>query len=258
MDAPTARTRNKWFLREPSPVAPARLFCLPYSGCGASMYRHWPSTVDGVEICPVQLPGRENRMREPAYSTYEAMADDLGEALRPYLDRPYALFGHCGSALAAYETAVRLVQRGCPAPARVFVSAEVAPQDGPYGRFLDLTDDELAAELRQLVAELGGTLEPSLLELYLGVLRNDVDMNKRYHVAEPVRLPCPVTAIGWTGDTGIPPSLMAGWSACGQTAFELLDGGHYRFIEAPGELLALLVADLASAGSRTPDSAQPG
>ncbi|MER7047182.1 thioesterase II family protein [Streptomyces jumonjinensis] len=246
MDAPAIRTRNKWFLREPSPVAPARLFCLPYSGCGASMYRHWPSSAEGVEICPVQLPGRENRMREPAYSTYESMADDLSEALLPYLDRPYGLFGHCGSALAAYETAVRLVEKGYPAPTRVFVSSEAAPQDGPYGRFLEMTDDELAAELRQLVAELGGTLEPSLLALYLGVLRNDVDMNKRYHVAEPVRLPCPITAIGWTGDTGIPPSLMSGWPACGETAFELLDGGHYRFIEAPEELMAVLVADLRS------------
>ncbi|MBD0675710.1 thioesterase II family protein [Streptomyces sp. CBMA156] len=251
MDAPTARTRNKWFLREPSPVAPARLFCLPYSGCGASMYRQWPSSVDGVEVCPVQPPGRENRMREPAHTTYEALADDLCEALRPYLDRPYALFGHCGSALAAYETAVRLVQRGCPAPTRLFVSSEVAPQDGPYGRFLGMSDDELAAELRGLVAELGGTLEPSLLALCLGVLRNDVDMNKRYHVAEPVRLPCPVTAIGWTEDTGIAPSLMAGWSACGETTSELLEGGHYRFIEAPAELLALLVADLTPTRSRT-------
>ncbi|MER6910509.1 thioesterase domain-containing protein [Streptomyces sp. NPDC000594] len=222
-------------------MASARLFCLPYSGCGASMYRHWPSSVDGVEFCPVQPPGRENRMREPAYSTYESMAEGLAEALRPHLDRPYGLFGHCGSALAAYETAVRLVQQGCPPPTRVFVSAEVAPQDGPYGRFLDMTDDELADELHRLAAEPGGTLEPGLLALYLGVLRNDVEMNRRYHKADPVRLPSPLTAIGWTGDTGVPPALMSGWPACGEVTFELLDGGHYRFIEAPEELMALLV-----------------
>ncbi|MFI0977443.1 thioesterase II family protein [Streptomyces sp. NPDC021093] len=243
---PTGPPRKKWFLREPSPTATARLFCLPYSGCGASMYRRWPTMIDGMEICPVQLPGRENRMREPAYATYESMADDLAEALHPYLDRPYALFGHCGSALAAYETAVRLVQRGSPAPARLFVSSEVAPQDGPYGRFLDMTDEELAAELHELVAELGGTLQPSLLDLYLGVLRKDVDMNTRYHVPEPVRLPSRITAIGWTADTGIPPSLMTGWSACGDTSFELLEGGHYRFIEAPEELLSLLASEVGA------------
>ncbi|MFI6638486.1 thioesterase II family protein [Streptomyces sp. NPDC050504] len=244
---PAGPIRKKWFLREPSPTAEARLFCLPYSGCGASMYRRWPASVDGVEICPVQLPGRENRMREPAYATYESMADDLAEALLPHLDRPYALFGHCGSALAAYETAVRLAQRGHPAPARLFVSSEVAPQDGPYGRFLEMTDGELADELRELVAELGGTLEPTLLDLYLGVLRKDVDMNKRYRVPEPVRLPSPVTAIGWSEDSGIPASLMKGWSACGDTSFALLEGGHYRFIDAPDELLSLLTSGLRPA-----------
>ncbi|MEU5976478.1 thioesterase domain-containing protein [Streptomyces sp. NPDC047315] len=242
MNAPVPRARNPWFLREPSPTATARLFCLPYSGCGATMYRRWPSSVDGVEICPVQLPGRENRMREPAYTTYESLADGLSEALLPYLDRPYGLFGHCGSALAAYETAVRIVRNGRPAPTRLFVSAEVAPQDGPYGRFLDLTDDELAAEMRLLVAELGGTLDPSLAALYLGVLRNDVDMNRRYHVAEPFRLPCRITAVGWSADDGVPPSLMTGWPACGEVSFELLEGGHYRFLEAPPQLLAVLGA----------------
>lgn len=34
-----AATRRKWFLREPSPESAVRVFCLPYSGCGASMYR---------------------------------------------------------------------------------------------------------------------------------------------------------------------------------------------------------------------------
>ncbi|MFE6743002.1 thioesterase II family protein [Streptomyces tubercidicus] len=119
----------------------------------------------------------------------------------------------------------------------------MAPQDGPYGRFLDMTDEELATELHELVAELGGAPQPSLLALYLGVLRKDVDMNTRYHVPEPVRLPSRITAIGWTEDTGIPPSLMTGWSACGDTVFELLEGGHCRFIDAPGELLPLLTAE---------------
>jgi surfactin synthase thioesterase subunit len=218
------------------------------------MYRQWPTTIDGVEVCPVQLPGRENRMREPAHASYESLADDLAEALGPYLDRPYALFGHCGSALAAYETALRLIQRGRPAPARLFVSSEVAPQDGPYGRFLDMDDDELAVELRALVAELGGTLPPSLLSLYLGVLRRDVDMNARYQVPDPVRLPSRITAIGWTEDTGIPPSLMGGWAACGDTDFQLLKGGHYRFIEAPAELRALLAAGLGAARVAAPSA----
>jgi hypothetical protein len=55
---------SRWFLREPSAESGARLFCLPYSGCGASMYRRWPRFLGDIEVCPVQFPGRENRFRE--------------------------------------------------------------------------------------------------------------------------------------------------------------------------------------------------
>jgi surfactin synthase thioesterase subunit len=206
------------------------------------MYRHWPTSIGDVELCPIQLPGRENRMREAAFTTYEALADALAEVVAPYLDRPYALFGHCGSALAAYETSVRLVQRDYPHPAALFVSSEVAPQDGPYGRFLQMTDAELATELRALIVELGGEPHPELLDILLSVLRIDVDANKQYYVRNPFDLPCPVVSIGWRDDDGIPPSLMGGWKECGKTTFELLDGDHYAFLGAPEPLLSLITA----------------
>lgn len=240
------RPRNKWFLREPAPDATSRLFLIPYSGCGASMYRQWPQTIgDGTDVCAVQLPGRENRLREEPHATYELMAEDLAEALAPYLDRPYALFGHCGSALGAYETAVRLVQRGLPAPTRLFVSSQVAPQDGPCGRFLGLDDEQLLDELGRLVVEMGGKPVRSLLELSLGVLRADIEANKLYHVADPTCLPSPLTAIGWRQDVEVPHATMGGWPACGETTYELLDGEHYTFTGAPEPLLALLAAGLA-------------
>lgn len=235
---------SKWFLRAPAADAKARVFLIPYSGCGASMYRRWPTSVGGVELCPIQLPGRENRMREAAHTTYEALADALADALAPHLDRPYALFGHCGSALAAYETSVRLVQRDYPHPAALFVSSEVAPQDGPYGRFLQMTDAELAEELRKLMIEVGGEPHPQLIDMLLGVLRIDVDANKQYYVPNPFELPCPVVSIGWRGDDGVLPSRMGGWTRCGETTFELLDGDHYSFLDAPSPLLSLFIARL--------------
>jgi surfactin synthase thioesterase subunit len=246
---PTARSRTRWFLREPSPDARARIFCIPYSGCGASMYRLWPQFLDDVEICAVQLPGRENRLREMPHETYQLMADDLADALLPYLDRPYGLFGHCGSALGAYETAVRIVERGYPQPTRVFVSSQVAPQDGPCGRFLGMTDAELLEELRRLVIKLGGNPVQSLLELSLGVLRADIEANKRYHIADPAFLPCPITAIGWSRDVEVLHTLMTGWPRCGRTEVALLDGEHYTFTEAPPELMAVLSAGLDTTGT---------
>jgi len=248
--APTTATRRTarrrtWFLREPSPESTARLFCLPYSGCGASMYRQWPRYLGDVEVCPVQLPGRENRLAEDPYATYEELADDLAEALVPYLNRPFAFFGHCGSALPGYETTVRLMQRGLPAPVRLFVSSQVAPHQGPAGRFLEMTDAQLAEEVSGLIVALGGKPRPSLVELSLGILRADVEANKRYRPDRPTVLSTPITAVGWSGDVEVDHRSMAGWSDCGETTFRVLDGSHYRFMDAPEELMDLVIADMA-------------
>jgi surfactin synthase thioesterase subunit len=244
------RTRlDRWFMRTPSADVGARLFCVPYSGCGASMYRAWPPVIRDVEICPIQPPGRENRLRDQPAATYQEMAAEMSEALLPYLDRPFAFFGHCASALPGYEAVLRLVERGYPQPSRLFVSSQVAPHQGPHGRFLAMTDDELRAEVRELIIQVGGNPLPSLLDLSLEVLRADIEMNRRYRLAEPVRLPCPITAIGWRQDAEVDPALMTGWRDCGEAVFRLLDGKHYRFMDAPPELMNVFLSDL---GRSTP------
>ncbi|GAB3464624.1 thioesterase domain-containing protein [Actinophytocola sediminis] len=212
------------------------------------MYRKWPRTLGDVEVCPVQPPGRESRLREPAFDSYEKLADDLVEALLPHLDRPFGLFGHCGSALPAYETAVRLVDRGLPAPTCLFVSSQVPPHLGPHGRFLEMTDDQLAEEVATLITELGGIPRPDVVELSLGVLRADVEANKRYRPAAPVYLPCPVSVLGWNQDTEVDPASMTGWSDCGRATFRVLDGPHYGFIDAPRELMDVFLLDLGRPG----------
>jgi surfactin synthase thioesterase subunit len=249
--APAVRARPpRWVLREPARESSGRLFCIPYSGCGASMYRAWPRFIGDLEVCPVQLPGRENRMREAPFATYPPLAAALIEGLEPYLDRPFAFFGHCGSALPGYEATVQLAERGGPVPACLFVSSQVAPHHGPIGRFLMMDDDELAEELKTLFRQLGGSPPPDMIDLCLRVLRADVDANRKYRPSAPVRLPCLVSAIGWERDGEVDHRLMVGWSDCGETKFRTLPGEHYRFLQAPAELLAAISEDMAAAAER--------
>jgi len=237
--------RTRWLSREPGPDADAYVFCLPYSGCGASMYRQWPRTQGPIEFCPIQLPGRENRLAEPAFDSYEDLAAALIPHLLPYLDRPFAFFGHCASALIGYETSVQLLRAGLPLPARLFVSSQVAPHQGPHGRFLSMSEPELADELATLIVEMGGRPRPDVIELAMGTLLSDIGANRRYRPAEPVPLPVPVTALSWDADEEVAAGQMLGWQDCGQVEFHQLSGGHYRFVEAPEDLLAVLEAGLA-------------
>ncbi|WNV85490.1 thioesterase domain-containing protein [Umezawaea sp. Da 62-37] len=244
MTTARAPRRPRWFLREPSPDAGVRLFCLPYSGCGASMYRQWPATVADIEICPVQLPGRENRMREEPFSSFGSLAEMLCDALAPYLDRPFAFFGHCSSALVAYETALRLRRRGLPVPTRIFVSSQVAPHKGPHGRFLEMSEDELRVEVANLITALGGTPRPDMVDLSLEVLVSDVEAHKAYGVSPPEPLPCPASVLGWDADVEVPHELLHDWSDLGETTFRLLEGPHYGFMGGPDSLMRAFATDL--------------
>jgi surfactin synthase thioesterase subunit len=245
--APTKPKQGRWLLRRPSEDAAARLFCFPYSGVGASMYTNWPDTVGPAEVCLLQLPGRENRLREPHYGDYDTLAEQLLEQLSPYLDRPYAFFGHCGGALPGFATTLRLIAAGMPPPAVLFMSSQVAPHQGPYGRFLSMSEPELAVELEKFVHAMGGTPHPDLIALGLRVLVADVAANKGYRLPTAVTVPCQITALSWQDDQEVAPSLMGGWAECaepGRFRQVVLPGSHYSFLNAPPALLAELAADL--------------
>lgn len=226
------------------------------------MFARWPRRIGDVDICLVQLPGRENRLREPHYGSYEQLASDLAEGLLPYLDRPFGLFGHCGGALPAFATALHLMRSGLPTPAHFFVSSLVPPHEGPYGRFLRMSDDELAVELTKLIRAMGGTPHPELIEMNLGVLRADLAATRAYRIREPVLLPFAVHAIGWSADKEVSPTLMTGWREYAkpdQFHSMVIPGEHYTFLDPPEELLEELVRGMAQASQeRTGISREPG
>lgn len=250
---PSVNQPNKLLLRAPKAGANARLFCFPYSGLGASMYNKWPRYIGATELCLIQPPGRENRIREAHYGTYERLAEQVAEVLLPYLDRPFGFFGHCGGALPGFATALYLARSGFPTPDCLFVSSQVPPHEGPYGRFLKMTDGELAVELAKLTRALGGEPREDMIEMGLRVLRADVTANQKYSLEAPATLPCNVSVIGWQEDEEIRPEQMRGWSAyADRDRFHetVLPGAHHAFLSAPSALLAVFARHMGGAEHR--------
>ena len=98
---------SSWILRpKPKPKARLQLFCFPYAAAGASARASWRDlTPPEVEICAVQLPGRETRLRENPFVRLPVLVQALRESLRPYLHEPFALFGHSIRTLISFELA---------------------------------------------------------------------------------------------------------------------------------------------------------
>lgn len=244
-----------WLFAEPTPDAAMRVFCFPYSGCGASMFQHWPTVRDGVEYVRVQFPNRENRTREPHFGTYEQLADALVPGIAGYLDRPYAFFGHCGGALPAYESALRAAEAGLRPPSALVVSSQVVPHDGPHGRFLWLTGDELDTELRTLLRRMTGreNVPEEIIEIVRDVLDADLAANRAYAKPAATPLASRVAAVGWDDDVEVPSGRMPAWADCDEHGelVELaeLHGDHYTFLNAPEPLLELIERVLRTSAS---------
>jgi len=230
-----------WLVRPPAADQPARLFCFPFSGAGASAFSAWPSTLDDIEVCPVQFPGRENRLAHPHYGSYEQLADSLVEALAPLLDRPYAFFGHCAGAIPAFEAVVRLAERGLRTPECLFVSGQPAPHDASRDRMLAMSEPELRGELEAFLLGRGITPRRDVIEMGLSVLLDDHAAAGRYRRAEPVAIPCPVVVVHWRDDPEVSLGELAGWGDYSASVdFQVVVGGHYDFMDAPDQLRKVL------------------
>ncbi len=78
-----------------APKDKLRLFCFPWAGGGALPFRSWSSALEPAAfVVAVRLPGRESRASEPPYERMEPLLDALLEQIRPFLDAPFAFFGH--------------------------------------------------------------------------------------------------------------------------------------------------------------------
>lgn len=234
-DEPTAAAPafNAWVqCYRPNPGASLRLFCLPYAGGSARIYRSWARHLPPfVEVCPVQLPGRDSRIAEPPLSDLSGLVRASGRGLRPYFDRPFAFYGHSMGAVLAFELAHHLREEYGLQPEHLFASGRAAPQRGRRERSIyDLPADELLEELRELKGTPPEVLaHPELMSLMLPLLRADFALCDTYAYAERPPLACHITALGGLRDTQVPREHLEAWRelTTGPFSLRMFPGDHF-------------------------------
>lgn len=228
-----------------------RLFCLPYAGGSASIFQSWANHLPShIQVCALQLPGRQSRLLEPPLNRLRPLIQILGEAILPLLDAPFAVFGHSMGALVGFELLRQLRRQEGLRARHFFASGGHAPHLSKPGLPLHALPDEafIAAlyRLNGLPAEAFQSLE--LLRLLLPALRADIALCETYAYTPDAPLDCPITAFGGLQDYRVRPFELDAWRYQTSGAFKLrlLPGDHFFIEHARTLLLSAVSEDLAS------------
>jgi medium-chain acyl-[acyl-carrier-protein] hydrolase len=233
----------------PNVQAQLRLFCFPYAGGGAAIYRSWATELPTrVEVCPIQLPARETRIRENAFTNLNTLIPVLAQAITPYLNLPFAFFGHSMGALIAFELARFLRETQNLQPIALLVSGRPAPhlpiaEPSSY----QLSDPEFMLHLRQL----NGTPEEvlrnkELMQLLLPSIKADFELCETYNYRPGTPFTCPISVFGGSADSSVTPPQLEAWQShtTEKITLRILPGDHFFINSVRPLLLTAISQDL--------------
>jgi medium-chain acyl-[acyl-carrier-protein] hydrolase len=241
---------NPWLIvAKPLPRPRLRMFCLPHAGGAASIFRLWSDSLpEGVEVCGIQLPGREGRWKEAPVPDLLRLIDCILPAMP--LDVPFVLYGHSMGSILAFELAREFRRRGLQGPLHLLVSGRRAPHlplDHPP--IAGLSDDQFVAAITRQYNGIPKIIQQDqeLLQLFLPMLRADMSVIETYHWQDDDPLDCPLSVFSGIEDRTVAIEQLLAWRALSKGDFrlELLPGDHFFPQTRRNQLLRSIARDLA-------------
>ncbi|MEQ9359422.1 thioesterase II family protein [Coleofasciculus chthonoplastes] len=231
---------------KPNTQANLRLFCFPYAGGAARIFRTWGDSLPKtVEVCPMELPGRGKQIRLAPFTRLQPLVEALAQALLPHLDKPFAFFGHSMGGLICFELTRHLRQQYGLNPVHLFISGRRAPHlPARHSPIHGLPDSKFLDRLRRLNGTPQAVLENAeLMELLLPILRSDFEVLETYIYIPESPLNCPISAFCGSDDSEAHPDEVGEWQMQTRTSFSLytLPGDHF-FLHSAEPLLLQIIA----------------
>ncbi|WP_441249250.1 thioesterase II family protein [Kitasatospora sp. McL0602] len=240
----TGPTRRRAMVRgtvtcpRPVPGAALRLFLFHHAGGSHLLFRDWEWEFPADwEVCLVDAPGRAQLVGEQPIDSSGELVDYLHHDLLPWLDRPFAFFGHSMGALLSYELTRRLADTAGPEPVWLGLSACGLPDESDrLGQPVreprhELSDEDLRAWLRAVGGTPAELLEnASLWRMFGPIFRSDfklVDTWRPDRSGPPLRVP--LSVFGGDRDQVVGPERLADWAveARQYLGLHLYDGDHF-------------------------------
>ena len=201
-----------------------------------------------VQLCAIQPPGRSSRFSEPLMLHVPEIVAAIKKEIQPFLDMPFAFFGHSLGAAVSYELS-RALQDDGQDVSHLFVSGRNAPHR-PRKRtpIHQLPDEEFREEMRKLNGTPPEILEhEELMDLMVPIVRADFTVSETYRYQQGTVLKSPLTAFGGVADPDVAEEDIAAWGEHSQGPFNhhMYPGDHFFLNSNRQELVTAIGRYLA-------------
>lgn len=179
------------------------------------------------------------------------MVQAVAGGLSPYLDVPFALFGHSMGAIIAFELARYLRRSAAPGPVALIVAACKEPgrlslDPRIYHLPRDAFLDEVCNRYQAIPPAVRANAE--LMELVEPVLRADFEALDNYTPQADAPLSFPILALGGSDDRAVSSEDLGAWARHTTGPFEqhAFPGDHFFVRSAEARLITVLAETLLS------------
>ncbi|WDV47160.1 thioesterase domain-containing protein [Clostridiaceae bacterium M8S5] len=225
-----------------------KLFCIPYAGGSANIYKTWNEYFgDNVEINPLELPGRGRKFGEELCDELRSIAIDFYHEIKHKLNSPYIIFGHSMGATIAHELVHYISKQDILLPEYLIVSGRKNPLEERIDFIADLPEDEFKLKIKSK----GGTPKQffentELLELFLPILRNDFRSVEKYKYDHLTKLDTKLVAL-YGSDEDISSEDINKWAKFTTSEFDAfeIEGDHF-FINQNTKQVASVIDKLVN------------
>jgi surfactin synthase thioesterase subunit len=231
-----------------------KLICFPFAGGSSYSYQRFEKYLpNNIKIVNAELPGRGRRMDEPLEKDIRKMAADVFHAIKPFLNSPYAIYGHSMGALLGYLVAQLIYNEGFPLPIGLFVSGRGGPSliERKERRY-DLPQPEFFSVLK----ELGGCPEEILadevmMEFFEPIIRADFEAVEtfKYQPENPLHLPVEAM-IGRSEDITEHEARLWEKETTGTFNLTYFEGDHFFIYQHEHEIINMIIKKLNHHESR--------
>jgi surfactin synthase thioesterase subunit len=227
------------------------LFCLPFAGGNKYSYREYEkNATSGLNIIPLEYPGRGGRMKERFITDMNELVDHLFDEIRFAVSkRSYAIYGHSMGAVVAFFLVKKIIANGLPSPLHLFVSGTTGPSshaERELKRHL-LPKEEFIEEIRVLDGCPEDILQNAeLLDFLEPILRADFELSETFDYTESNPLDIPITVITGTEEDMEADDIYS-WQkeSLMPVDFRTMPGKHFFIHKYPREIIGIISEKLS-------------